>query len=98
MLFRRVAVLLPSLFQRPRKSRMPRRRHPAYIRGPLRHVRGCWAVDLLLGRGDAMTEAEWLACTDPEQMLRFVYGRVSNRKLRLFACACSRRIWHYLTD
>jgi hypothetical protein len=27
-----------------------------------------------------MTEAEWLACTDPEKMLEFVRGKGSNRK------------------
>jgi hypothetical protein len=45
-----------------------------------------------------MTEAEWLACTDPEKMLRFLGGKVSGRKLRLFACACCRRIWHWMPD
>jgi hypothetical protein len=35
-----------------------------------------------------MTEAEWLACTDPDKMLAFLRGRVSDRKLRLFALAC----------
>jgi hypothetical protein len=38
-----------------------------------------------------VTEAEWLACTAPEQMLGFLRGKASDRKLRLFACACSRR-------
>ncbi|QJW97301.1 hypothetical protein [Frigoriglobus tundricola] len=37
-----------------------------------------------------MTEAEWLACADPTPMLEFLRGTVSERKLRLWACACSR--------
>jgi hypothetical protein len=45
-----------------------------------------------------MTEQEWLACTDPTPMLVFMRPRTSDRKLRLLACACCRRIWSLLTS
>src|SRR5262245_29300727 len=43
-----------------------------------------------------MTEAEWLACTDPMPMLEFLAGRVSQRKLSLLSVACCRRVQHLL--
>jgi hypothetical protein len=57
-----------------------------------------------------MTEQEWLTSTDPAAMLRYVFPprgkesglakgrRPSDRKLRLFACACCRAVWPLLTD
>ena len=47
-----------------------------------------------------MTEREWNECTDPDALLHFLRdsGRASERKLRLFACACCRRIWDVFTD
>jgi hypothetical protein len=45
-----------------------------------------------------MTEAEWLAGTDFRAMLRSLRGRASERKLRLFACACWQRLRHLLQD
>ena len=44
-----------------------------------------------------MTEAEWLACNDPTPMLTFL-GPHTERKYRLAACACCRRLWYLLTD
>ena len=49
-----------------------------------------------------MNDAEWATCTAPLKMLlclrqRNSRRRVSERKLRLFACACVRRLWQILT-
>jgi hypothetical protein len=43
-----------------------------------------------------MTETEWLACTDVEEMLRNCLLQMSVRKRRLFLCACCRRAWHLM--
>ena len=45
-----------------------------------------------------MTEAEWLACVHPEPMLQFLRGKASDRKVRLFACACCRSVPYVLKD
>src|SRR5437868_8571983 len=45
-----------------------------------------------------MTEAEWLAGTNPRAMLESMRGRASGRRLRLFAAACCRRVWDLLGD
>jgi hypothetical protein len=61
-----------------------------------------------------MTEAEWLACEDPAEMLAALMptrsgdaspiqaeggrARTSDRLLRLFACAVCRQVWNRLTD
>lgn len=46
-----------------------------------------------------MTEAEWLVCEEPEiPLLYLMDSEVGNRKLRLFGCACVRRVWCDLGD
>jgi hypothetical protein len=45
-----------------------------------------------------MTEQEWLACEDPRPMLDLLRGKAGERKLRLFAVACCRRIWRIMQD
>ncbi len=44
-----------------------------------------------------MDEAEWVNARTMLTLLRET-GRASDRKLRLFAAACCRSIWHLLTD
>jgi hypothetical protein len=51
-----------------------------------------------------MTEEEWMSCRDSQRMLDFLRERLGDKTLiyderlcrvvRLFACACCRRIWH----
>src|SRR4051794_22595110 len=45
-----------------------------------------------------MTEARWLSSTDPAPMLTFLLRWAGQRKLRLFCCACCRRVWPLLAD
>jgi hypothetical protein len=42
-----------------------------------------------------MTEAEWLACADPEKLLNYLRRKkvATDRKLLLYGCACCRLIW-----
>jgi hypothetical protein len=47
-----------------------------------------------------MTESDWLQCQDPQAMLTWLRTRpnLSDRRLRLFACAVVRHIWQLVTD
>jgi hypothetical protein len=45
-----------------------------------------------------MTEAEWLDGGYPQRMLDVFFGRGLDRKLRLFACACVRRVGEFVAD
>jgi hypothetical protein len=53
-----------------------------------------------VGEGRTMTEDEFHRCPDPQAMLDFLRGtgRAGERRCRLFACACVRRVWHLLTN
>lgn len=45
-----------------------------------------------------MTEADWLAATDPEPMIWLARKRGSDRRTRLAACACYRAVWEAAGD
>jgi hypothetical protein len=45
-----------------------------------------------------MTEEEWLTGSDPKSMLLCLLSKGSDRKLRLFACACCYRVWDLITE
>jgi hypothetical protein len=45
-----------------------------------------------------MTDSEWETCNDPMLMLGFVRGKISDRKLLLFAAACFRRLLRFVPD
>lgn len=46
-----------------------------------------------------MTESEWQASNDPQMMLSHLRDAgVTDRKMRLFACACCRRVWDQFPD
>jgi hypothetical protein len=45
-----------------------------------------------------MTEQEWLAGLEPQRMIGFMWDKASERKRRLLAVACCRRVWRFMTD
>ncbi len=45
-----------------------------------------------------MTEKKWAVCADPLKMLKFLGEEISERKERLFAVACCRRVSDYLDE
>jgi hypothetical protein len=45
-----------------------------------------------------VTEWEWVTCKDPEPMLEHLRSKAGERNVRLFACACCRRIWKLLSE
>jgi hypothetical protein len=45
-----------------------------------------------------LTQQEWLTCDGPEPMLNFLGVKATERKVRLFAVACCRGVWHLMTD
>jgi hypothetical protein len=45
-----------------------------------------------------MTEREWLNAASPGPMLQHLARKLSDRKLRVFSCACCRRVWDVIPE
>jgi hypothetical protein len=64
----------------------------SYLRHRLHDAHYQWLHDgRQAARTDCMTEGAWLTTSNPELMLEQLRGEATERKLRLFACACCRR-------
>jgi hypothetical protein len=57
-----------------------------------------WKATPAFSTATTMTETEWQNVSEPHAMLQFLRDKASDRKLRLFAVACSRRIWNLIDD
>jgi mannitol/fructose-specific phosphotransferase system IIA component (Ntr-type) len=57
-------------------------------------------ADLVWAEDGILPLRDWLTCTDPVSMIGSLTnaGRTAERKARLFACACCRRLWDLLRD
>lgn len=49
-------------------------------------------------QGKAVNEELWFSCVEPTPMLEFLQEIAGDRKSRLFACSCCRRIWNLITE
>ncbi len=56
------------------------------------------SCDEVPGSTEQISESNWLTYENPTPMLVFLRDKVSERKLRLFAVACCRRIWNLIPD
>jgi hypothetical protein len=45
-----------------------------------------------------MTEKQWLKAKDPDPLLEYLQGKISDRKLRLLGCGYCRNIWPLLIE
>jgi len=81
---------------KPRKATKKKPAKAASQRKP--STRGAARREAAPAKKERMTEAKWMACNDPQAMLEFLRGKVSDRKLRLFIFGCGRRVWHRLID
>jgi hypothetical protein len=93
-----VAVRGPAEVAHAEPGAAPDRGGMERFRGSMPH-RPPRQVSVSFGRrGEDVTKAEWQTCVDPLRMLASLEGHVTTRQLRLFACACCRRIWHLIGD
>jgi len=77
---------------------MPQSSPIAEGQGHTSEAAGFWIR--FLRKSDAMTEQEWLTCMNPVPMLEYLHLRAQDkeRKRRLFAVACCRKVWQIFPD
>jgi hypothetical protein len=56
-----------------------------------------WTTEGMSGE-TTVTEQEWMECNRMKPMLAYLRDKVSERKLRFFACGCVRQKWRWLND
>jgi len=76
---------------------------PAAFPEGLAAVRGLLRGEVhanLVRREAVMTERDWLSSDDPDAMLAWLEKKrkLNKRKLRLFCCACCRRVWAHIGE
>src|SRR5262249_38839518 len=94
----RFGRLRPHLVGTVARTR-PRRTGPAQLRGRCRTARLLCVVSGATPEGRwSVTAEQWQACREPGEMLMFLQGRATSRKLRLLASSGCRQFWGLLAS